>query len=117
LSDRFRLVQYLQGEFPSHERFFQTADSLLNAARRLDPFVHRGLEQLVMVAYIAQVARQETPAGHMVRNYSDAEVTYYLDSNLSFFDGRARGLLAYSRGRYAEALRYWATAARTFRAP
>lgn len=110
LRDRFRLARYLEDD-PRHRnnRDLRAVDSLLDIARMRDPFMQRGLESLVMVAYIRQLIRE---AARPMDDISDAQIAANLNPWLRDSDKYAHGLLAYSQGWWETAAQAWGEALR-----
>ncbi len=87
-------------------------DSLRFRAEQQDPFFHRGMEELVLRAFVRHGReRDEWLLGSesQSRTAATTETERFLESS----DPYSRGLLYYGTGRLREALEYWAIAQRT----
>ena len=127
--DQARLVRYLNRD----PRLLDDAgvrgmDSLRFRAEMQDPFVHRGMDELLLFAYVKASARTDSwlggPAGPENARSSLATpsgsasgatsgIVAATEQHLESGDPYLRGLLDYSRGQLRSALRYWGRALNT----
>jgi len=86
-------------------------DSLRLRAEMQDPFLHRGMEELVLMAYAANATERDM----FVNQSSTTGRAGVVAATEQFFereDPALRGLLYYSRGQLANAQLYWSIAMR-----
>jgi tetratricopeptide (TPR) repeat protein len=108
ISNPSRLVKYVLRETRTMtSREVRAIDSLRLRAAALDPFFHRGLDQLLLEVY----GREAIPRDQWVigsTSLSDPELVRQLERYFAETDQFASGLLSYSRGDLADAARHWA---------
>ncbi len=122
LRDPGRLVRHLQRDTRTLAAPAVLAiDSLRFRAEMQDPFLHRGMDEMLLFAFVKAAPRRDeflgtagsAPVSSNGSASTDAgqrdETERYLERN----DPYARGQLYYSQGQLRDALQYWAIAMRT----
>lgn len=108
-----RLVQYrLRNPRTLRERSILAIDSLRFRAEMLDPFFHRGMDEVLLMMY----AQHSVPRDEWNLRSDDAGRAGQIANVERFFetaDPYSRGQLYYGRGRLRDALQYWDIALRT----
>lgn len=107
-----RILDYYLHSLPARERArIRTADSLMERAVRLDPLLHRPLEdELVARAVMALATRNIQVQGG---EPNQAELRYWVRQSLDDASPFLAGWLAYGRGDLQSAVRHWAIALRS----
>jgi tetratricopeptide (TPR) repeat protein len=114
MSDPARLVLYMEGDKKVVESAeMRRIDSLYLRALTLNPLLYRRLDDILLRKYLEEaVMRSVRRTVSAAEEPSATEVSFWIESWLRSADPSIRAWLAYSEGRYDEALKLYATAIR-----
>jgi tetratricopeptide (TPR) repeat protein len=107
LTDRRRLLRYWSGDrrtIQSDE--IRRIDSLFYHALTLNPFVPQRLDRQLLDAVTEEIAKRYEQAGAG----NSGEIRYYIEREIRAWPAAEQAWLAYSDGRYEDALHYYADA-------
>jgi tetratricopeptide (TPR) repeat protein len=108
LSDIWRFKRYMEDDRKTIEsRDVKQIDSLLARALMLNPFLYRKFDQLMVRSYIHHAINSSSPGSDRPMS---SEVDHWIDLWLQRGGPETRAWMAYSEGRFADALRGYADA-------
>jgi tetratricopeptide (TPR) repeat protein len=108
LSDLWRFKRYMDDDRKTIEsREVQQIDSLLSRALMLNPFLYRRFDQLLMRGYIHQSVNSSSMGSDRP---SPAELDHWISIWMRQAGTETRGWVAYSEGRFGDALSLYASA-------
>lgn len=112
LRDKQRLVRHVERDPRAlSQPQLLAIDSLLLRANMQDPFFHRGMEELLLLAYAQNAPRNEEWFGRS-EDYGSAGIVRRMEQHFEQSDPYSRGRLYYSHNELRNALQYYAIALR-----
>jgi tetratricopeptide (TPR) repeat protein len=108
LSDPWRFKRYMEDDRKTIESSeVQQIDSLLARALMLNPFLYRKFDQLMFRSYIHHAVNSSSPGNERP---SPGELDFWLTNWMQRAGPESRAWIAYSEGRFGDALRGYAEA-------
>ena len=111
LADPYRFQRYMEDDRKTIESSeVKQIDSLLIRALMLNPFLYRKFDELMFRSYVHHAVNRSSPGSERP---SPGELDFWISQWMSRGGPESRAWLAYSEGRFADALRNYAEAAKS----